>query len=92
MTQKHATMIRNYKRSSATELSHVYGRCSAAKIQALNYCKRKMVEMNGFAGKICTHNAQIFTYGFLFIRDGKTWMYYITPNYNYEIDTEGLCD
>ena len=88
MTKMQARFLENYRRATATELCHVYKSFSSAKTSAWVYCKNLCKELNGWGMKICSHNAQIFTVGFLFMKDGKEHLCYITPNHGYKFPVE----
>lgn len=73
-----------YKRSSDTELYHVYGNYSRAKAEAFEYCKRLMAEHDGSDLRILSHNAFMFTAAFQFMNQetGEAMIMYITPSKN----------
>ena len=60
------SQYRTYLKSTATELNHVYGRYSSAKESAMNYCKNRMNELNGYGMRILSANTFQFTVGFLY--------------------------
>ena len=68
----------SYKRSTATELHHVYGSYSAAKAQAWKYCRDLMIKKNGHGLRIISANRWMFTAGFEYEEDGKQMFMYIT--------------
>ena len=75
---------RQWQMSNATELYHVYGRFSKAKIEAMDYCKKLMHSLGGKDLKICSHNDQSFSVGFEFPSPttGAICFAYITKNYD----------
>ncbi len=70
--------------ATATQLSDVYERCSAAKHMAFRECERLMQEYGGEGLKILSHNTFVFTAAFLFEdRDtGVANIMLITPSKN----------
>lgn len=82
--------IETWKRSTATELYHVYGTYSQAKQNAFEYCRRQCYERNGYDLRIVSSNTWMFTVGFLFedTDTGATKFMYITPNYDTVVDFE----
>ena len=80
-------MIQHYhqwQRSTDTELYHVYGRFSRAKINAMDYCKELMHSLNGTDLRICSHNDHSFSVGFEFPipATGELCFAYITKSYD----------
>ena len=69
MTKAQERMWENYKMATAQELHQVYGSYSAAKAEAMNYCKRLQNELGGWDGRICSANTFQFTYAFQY-KDG----------------------
>lgn len=72
----------DWKKATATELWHVYGRFSQAKVNAMEYCKSLMEKHNGYGLRIVSHNLNVFTVGFLGEIDGKEAFFYITRDYD----------
>lgn len=65
MTHKNLNgYVNAYERSTATQLSDVYGKCSTAKHRALRYCQELMEKCNGYNGRIVSYNFCAFTYAF----------------------------
>ena len=71
-----------YERATATTLAEVYGRDSAKKKEAFDYCQKLMAKHNGWGLKILSHNTFVFTAGFEFVSDetGAINIMYITPS------------
>lgn len=69
-----------YNRSTHYELYDVYGRYSAAKAKAWDYCKELMYKFNGYGLKVISANGYQFTAGFMFEEDGKTMFMYISKS------------
>lgn len=88
--EKATYITRLYERSTATQLSDVYGRYSADKAIAFDHCRRLMYENDGRDLKILTHNSYIFTAGFEFVpkdtKTGEVCIMYITPSRNEVIE------
>ena len=89
VTTKHGRedMIYHYKQwkmSNDTELYHVYGRFSKAKIHAMDRCKALMYNYNGRDMRILSHSDQQFTVGFEFPHPetGVLCFAYITKAYD----------
>lgn len=75
--------VENYNRAYMTDLNECYGRFSNAKANAMEWCKRKMYDMNGHGMKILSYNTFGFTVGWLV---GNDKLYIETPKNSYEID------
>lgn len=71
--------VNAYERSTDTQLSDVYGKCSTAKHRAFKYCQDLMNEVDGYNGRIVAHNTNTFTYAF----QNDYNFYVITKAYNY---------
>ena len=76
---------RQYLYSDATKLEDVYGRYSAAKARAFEYCERLCDELNGYDLCITGHNSMAFSVGFEFPHPetGEVCLAKITKDYNY---------
>lgn len=57
---------KQYRRSSMDELYKAYGKCSYAKQQAWENCKRLCHEYGGWGLKVIGKNCHFFSAGFLF--------------------------
>ena len=55
-----------YKRTTATTLSDVYGRYSTKKQDAYDWCMKKMDELEGYGMKVLSATTYHFTVGFLY--------------------------
>ena len=85
MKKAYEGFYNQYKRATARELSDVYGRYSAAKVRAMQYCKELKYNMHGSA------NTFQFTYAFQYVNEsGKHCLAYITRDHNrfFEIEEE----
>lgn len=78
-----------YKRcTNGTNLFNVYNSFSSRKYNALEYCKKLMLQYDGTNGQILTSNTFAFTFGFTGkITDEKTGetkkaYFYITKDYD----------
>ena len=71
-----------YERATATSLDEVYGRYSAKKKEAFEYCRNLMMKYNGWGLKILSYNTFMFTAGFEFTDEetGAINIMYITPS------------
>ena len=69
-----------YKRSTTYSLNEAYGKYSSAKANAWEYCENLMEKHDGHGLKVISHNAHIFTAGFMFEQDGKEMFMYISPS------------
>lgn len=80
----------DYKRSTATDLSDVYGRYSTAKARAWNYCKGLMRQHDGWELRVISHNGFMFTAGFLFTDavTGVLMFMYITKTYDVPVEVQ----
>ena len=64
-TQKAQNILDRYTMADPyKELWQVYGRFSQEKANALENCKRRCAELNGYGFKIVSHNSCVFTVGF----------------------------
>jgi hypothetical protein len=74
-----------YRYSCKTELEDVYGRYSAAKARAFEYCEMLCDSLDGYNLRITGHNTMTFTVGFIFNHPetGETCLAKITRDYNY---------
>lgn len=70
----------SYCRSRDYYLSDVYGRYSQAKANAWEYCERLAQENEGSGLKVVSHNLNVFTAGFEFMKDGELCYCHITPS------------
>ena len=84
-TQRGQQMCRAYKWSNKYNIHSAYDRPSLRKINAWEYCKKLCEENNGYGLKITGHNTCTFSAGFLFNKDGSTYLCYITPSYDYVV-------
>ena len=91
-TKKAQSMIKAYNfyknKNNGDSLYQIYKNYSYNKEKALNYCKMLKHDLNGFASCFCGHNYDYFTYAFLFNKDNKTYLAYITYANNYMIEYE----
>ena len=80
--------IESWEQSEADQLYKVYGKYSANKAKAFEYCKELMYKMDGERLRIISHNTFIFTAGFRFIdkETGVIRFMFITPSYNTAVD------
>ena len=75
---------RRLTNSMDTCLRDVYSRYNAEQENAYNYCVRLCYALDGYNFRILSHNAFMFTAGFLFeITTGETALAVITPTRNY---------
>lgn len=89
-TQKAQHMIKAYNfyknKNNGENLFSIYKNYSDKKYKALCYCKSLMRDLDGFASCFCGHNTDYFTYAFLFKKDNKTYLAYITYANDYMIE------
>lgn len=81
---------RAFDRSTDVELSDVYGRYSGAKARAFEYCRAREREFGSYNGVITSYNTCMFTYAFTGFFEGKEYLIYITPSYDYAIPMEAF--
>lgn len=77
--------IKDYERSTAYDLSDVYGRYSQSKANAFRYCEDLYRAVGGIEGiRILSHNTFTFSVGFLFTdkENGHLRFAYITADYD----------
>ena len=75
-----------YQRTTACELRDVYGRYSAAKERAMEWCKNKMYQMGGHGMRILSANTFQFTVGWVYTdkNTGKEMFNVETARNSYE--------
>lgn len=75
---------RVWQNSSNTELYHIYGKFSQAKINAFERCKALMQSLGGEGLRILGHNCDTFSVGFEFPNPetGAMCFAYITKDYD----------
>lgn len=83
MTKANMNWVASYNRATKTNLYECYNTFSRAKADAMDWCKRKMNEMNGHGMRILSYNTFGFTVGWLV---GNDKLYIETPKKSYEID------
>ncbi len=59
-------ILEQYSRSTYTDLGECYSRASEAKYNAMQRCRRLMVELDGWGIRILSYNVYSFTVGFYF--------------------------
>lgn len=82
------SIYKRYLRSDDTQLFDCYDKPSQAKHKAYEYCLDLFREYNGSDFRIIGYNTSQFSVGFEFEKDGKTYLAYITKDYDryFEID------
>lgn len=80
-----------YCDSSDTKLSHVYGKYSAKKEKAYEYCRNDMAELNGEGFRILTHSIYTFTVGFIYRKNGVRTFRVHTPSKILECEVPKTC-
>lgn len=86
--KKQRQMVEAHKRATYNTLWQAYKKPSYAKWAALNYCKSKQKELDGFNFRITSYNKFCFTAAFQFVdkETGVLRLYYITRDYDYVCD------
>lgn len=74
------SIYKRYLRSSDTQLFDCYDKPSQAKFNAYDYCLSLFREYNGSDFRIIGYNTFGFSVGFMFEKDGKTYLAYITKD------------
>lgn len=76
-----------WRNSRYTDLYSAYGRCSAAKRNAWEYCEDLCAKKNGTGLKVISRNCYRFTAGFEFPHPdtGELMFMYISPTYDQEV-------
>lgn len=72
----------NNRRWTYDDIFSAYGRPSADKVRAWDYCKELCAKMGGYDLLISSRNAFRFSACFKFEDDGRLCYAYITPDYN----------
>lgn len=78
----------NLSRNNGDSLYEIYGHFSNEKQKALEYCKSLKNQLEGWQPCFTGHSCDTFSYGFLFIKDNKTYLAYITYANDYCIEYE----
>lgn len=89
MNKKYRSVYDSYLRSYLYELWDLYKNYSHYKYEAMEYCKRKCYELNGYDLKIIGGNSSTFSVGFRFEKNGIEYFGYITKDYNRMMKIEG---
>jgi len=84
MTKKNRAMYEAYMRATDRRLEDAYGRASERKRAAFRSCVRTLEEMQGYDGRIVSHNTFRFSYAFRYMQDGEERIRYITADNNYD--------
>lgn len=84
MNKQMRTAYEAYRNARHSELWEVYGSYSRAKEQAMEYCLELMDNLNGWRGRIISHNIMVFSFGFEFINPetGDLSFAYITRDHD----------
>lgn len=89
-SQKAQALVNAYgyalKAHGRRDIREAYGRVSGAKVSAWNRCVDLCSENNGEGLTVVSTNTFVFTAAFKFAKNGKDYLCYITPSYNYEIE------
>ena len=88
MTKKEQSLYKTFLRSTAYALEHVYTNCSAEKHAIYRACCKRAQSLNAEKIRIPTANSMSFTFAFLYEKEGKKRLQYITKwnTYDFEID------
>lgn len=88
-TERARNVIRSYDNSGMYQLWHAYpSHYSGAKARAYDECVELMKAVGGHDLKIIGAGSHFFSVGFIFVKDSKKCLAYITPTYNYAIELE----
>lgn len=86
-TERAKNIIRSYDNSCATQLWQVYPtHYSGEKARAYKECVEMMNNLGGYDLKIISYAKTNFTVGFIFTKDNKKYLAYITYKNNYKIE------
>lgn len=90
MTKKQQGMYNSYLNTSATKLRDVYTSWSKKKEDAMETCRCKQAELNGYDGRIPTASGWQFTYAFRYRNPNtnKEHLHYITKTADYDFCIE----
>lgn len=78
MTKKQQEIIRRHLLSNRIELSDAYKKPSADKIWAYKDCRKRFEQQDGFKFKIIGRNSFVFSVGWYFKKNDKTYFHYET--------------
>lgn len=86
MTRENA--IRAYIRATEHSIFGAYKNPSWNKQKAYTNCVRRMLELDGRNGKITSWNTSFFSYAFIYTKDEKDFLCYITyaHEYHFQLD------
>ena len=88
MNKTQRYFLERYWNSNDVTLDDVYSRVSSAKRQAYKHCMFMMEKMNGSHPRITSYNTFNFTFAFLYEKEGKNWLYYMTSTNDYTFPIE----
>lgn len=88
MTKKEFGMLTEYNRMTAEYLYQVYDRCSAAKMEAWEACRKLQADINGYAARIRKCGSYFFTYAFKYVENGREHLCYMTGRNVYKFAIE----
>ena len=78
MTKKQQEILRKHLLSNRYTLSDAYKKPSKDKIEAYNDCRKTFEEKNGYKFKIIARNMYVFSIGYFYNVDLKTYFHYET--------------
>lgn len=76
----------NYAARNPKHIRDCYINPSSAKIAAEERILREMVDCNGRGYTVCGHNCNLFSAGYTFHKDGKTYLCYHTHANTYIVE------
>ena len=88
MIKRDARIVESYNRSRVYSLSQCYGRFSSEKQSAWEYCQNLCRKKDGSGLKVISYNGWMFTAGFKYEENGKSYLMYITKSEDRPIELE----
>lgn len=88
MNQKQKNIIAKHLRSQKTDLYDAYKKPSQEKIDAYEDCYKRFKQQNGFKFKIIGRNLYVFSVGWYFKKNNKTYFHYETDVTLLEFEVE----
>lgn len=76
MNKRQRLIYQRYCESPYVTLREVYGTYSYAKELAYEYCTKRFTQQNGKRFRIISHNSMMFTIGYTYEEDNKTYFHY----------------
>ena len=84
MTKKERGFYERWWQSKCNSLNQIYHHYSDAKAMAFEWCMEDCARVNGFRFRIIGHNSNVFSVGYAYESNGKTFLRVQTPYKQYD--------